>query len=81
MSINKIVELIKELELMVGTINTDHENYEGSIEEMCFKEHQKNIIELKAVFNKYTTMQTALRNIRSIGYGSISDIANIALTA
>jgi len=81
MAINKIVELIEELELMAVTINTDHENYEGSIEEMCFKEHQKNIIELKAVFNKYTTMQTALRNIRVIAPSNIADIAQIALTA
>tara|TARA_R110002153_G_scaffold173631_3_gene326432 strand:- start:5395 stop:5640 length:246 start_codon:yes stop_codon:yes gene_type:complete len=81
MPINKVVELIEELELMVGTINTDHKDYEGGIEEMCFKEHQKNIMELKAVFFKYTTMQTALRQIRSVAPSSIADIAKIALTA
>lgn len=87
MPINKIVELIEELEEMAGTINTDHENYKGGIEELCFKEHQKNIMELKAVFLKYTTMQTALRQIRNTAsisgspFNSISDIAQIALNA
>ena len=87
MPINKIVELIDELENMVDTINTDHKDYEGSIEELCFKEHQKNIMELKSVFLKYTTMQTALRQIRDTAmvsgskFNSIENIARIALTA
>ena len=81
MSIDYIVELIEEEEGMAATINTEHPNFEGSDDQRCFRLHQENIMKLKKCFNKYTTMQTALRNIRSIGYGSISDIANIALTA
>lgn len=79
MSIDYIVKLIEEEELMANTINTEHENYKGSSEEECFKLHQENIMKLKVVFNKYTTQRTALRQIRLIGPSSIADIANIAL--
>ena len=85
MPITAVVELIDELELMVGTINTDHKDYEGSIEELCFKEHQANIMKLKKCFLKYTTMQTALRQIKDCAaisgspFNSVFNIARIAL--
>jgi len=81
MILNVITELIDELELMASTINTEHDEYEGSLEEFAFKEHQVNIIKLKSVFNGYTTQRTALRKIRSVAKPAIADIANIALNA
>ena len=81
MSIDYIVELIEEEEKMVETINTEHPDFEGSDDQRCFRLHQENIMKLKKCFNKYTTMQTALRNIRGVAPTSIGDIAQIALTA
>tara|TARA_B110000196_G_C20897489_1_gene544336 strand:- start:103 stop:348 length:246 start_codon:yes stop_codon:yes gene_type:complete len=81
MSIDYIVELIEEEEAMAATINTGSPDFEGSDDQRCFRLHQENIIKLKKCFNKYTKMQTALRNIRSVAPTSIGDIAQIALTA
>ena len=81
MSIDYIVELIEEEEAMAATINTEHPNFEGSDDQHCFRLHQENIMKLKKCFNKYTTMQTALRTIRGVAPIGIGDIAQIALTA
>lgn len=86
MSIDYIVELIDEEESLASTINTEHSSFEGSEDQRSFKLHQENIMKLKKCFLKYTTMQTALRQIRSTASFShtsankIADIAHEALT-
>ena len=86
MSIDYIVELIEEEEAMSATINTDSPNFEGSDDQRCFRLHQENIMKLKKCFLKYTTMQTALRQIQTSAMcthktDSLAQIARIALTA
>lgn len=75
-----ILELTKEEELMASTINTDHENYKGSDEEGCFKNHQQNIVKLKSIFRHVKGYQSYFRQIRGISKDAkVAYLANEAL--
>jgi len=75
-----ILELTENEELMSHTINTEHENYKGSDEERCFKEHQQNIVKLKSLFRNVKGYQSYLRQIRSISKcKKAADLAHDAL--
>lgn len=84
MTLDPIVKLINEEEAMSDTINTDHKDFVGSEDERCFKLHQANIMDLKKIYGEYTTMRTALRQIRDtacISGDSFNSIAVMAQTA
>lgn len=81
MSIDYILELIEEEEVMALTINTDSANFKGSDEERCFKMHQQNIMKLKSAVNKFKRYETALKQIQAVAVVKVADIAYQALTA